>query len=268
MNRLKAEPDWLRAAVTAPVAAVDRDKGLILGVIGAEEGVFHDRRGEFDKESIRQIVRLAKDKSGGLKARLGHPSMSSDALGKFVGRMRNPRAVPVMRPVGDGKFEEKLAAKFDLHVSESSRETPNGDIGGYVMRLAEEDPEAFGASLVLKTDKNLRRDAKGVTLKDDKGEDLPPLWMPTTLHALDVVDTPAATNSFLSVDGLPDDVLRQACELLDTQFGDAPRDVVDRRVREWLSRYLDWRYGDTEPEKPAAGQLDTLRRKLRLLEAS
>jgi hypothetical protein len=77
----------------------------------------------------------------------------------------------------------------------------DGNLGGYVMDLAESDPDALSSSLVLQTEKVQILDEKGRPKKDDKGEDVPPVWLPTKLHASDVVDTGDAVDGFLSAPG-------------------------------------------------------------------
>src|SRR5690606_32875965 len=98
----------------------------------------------------------------------------------------------------------------------------------------------------LNIEEEYRLDSKNRRLKDDKGEDLPPLWRPTKLHALDVVDTGDATNSFLSAESLPDALVRKGCELLDQAFPDASREVIAARLDAWKERYLTERFGEPE----------------------
>lgn len=246
--------EWLRAA-TAGASAVDREKGIIHGVILAEEGPFKSEgRGEFDRKAIRQIVSLAKGKSGGLKSRFAHPTLSDDGLGKFLGRFHDVKSDVILREAGQddsGKplLKEVLAARGDLYLDKTAlEESPNGGkpLGLYVMDLAESDPEAFGTSLVLQTEQEHRLDKQGRPLKDDAGKELPPLWRPTLLHASDIVDTGDATNSFLAadIDGLPDALVRQGCEMLNRQFDGKPREVVESRLNAFVNRYLAFRYGD------------------------
>jgi hypothetical protein len=149
--------------------------------------------------------------------------------------------------------QHRAAVRADLHLSETAFESnPNGNLGDYLLDLAEEDPDALGASLVLRTDQEFRLDEKGRRAKGPDGEDLPPLWRPKALHAVDVVDTGDATRSFLSagVDwfSLPDSVVRQASILLDQQFGsDADPAVVRARCQAWLDRCLELRYDGWKP---------------------
>lgn len=289
LREMPAHPEWLRSDVKGRPIGVDREAGVIRGVILAEEGIFKDRRGEFDRKSIRKIVALAQAKTGGLKARFSHPTMSSDGLGKFLGRHKNVHSDTVLREIGKdaaGKaiFKEALVARGDLHLDKTAiEEPPQGGkpLGIYCMDLADSDPDALGESLVLQVDEIPQLDNKGKPLLDADGRELPPIWMPTALHACDVVDDGDATHSFLSADilaGLPDAIVRQGCQLLDTQFAGQERDVVEARLTAFVCRYLAYRFGDgdeaegfgaesaeetvsvveTEPAKPADPQDDPL----------
>lgn len=255
---------WLRADVKAKTGTIDRERGIIHGVILAEEGPFKtEGRGEFDRQAIREIVRLAKGAAGGLKSRFAHPGLSSDGIGKFLGRFHDVRSDTILREAGkdaNGRplTREVLAARGDLYLDKTALDEPVGGgkpLGIYVMDLAESDPDAFGTSLVLKTDQELRLDKQGRPLTDEAGNQLPPLWRPKMLHASDIVDTGDATNSFLSADllaGLPDAVVRQGCELLDRQFANQDRATVEARLSAFLRRYLDLRFGGPEEEEPPA----------------
>lgn len=256
---MPVKPEWLRASTAGKTVGVDREKNVINGVILAEEGPFKSEgRGEFDRKAIRAIVKLAGERKGGLKSRWTHPGLSSDGLGKHLGRVKNVRSDTVLREVGKDDsgaplMKEVLVARGDLHFDQTALEEPVGGgkpLGIYVMDLAESDPDAFGTSLVLKAEQAYRLDSQKRPLKDEKtGKELPPLWMPTELHASDVVDTGDATNSFLSADilaGLPDAIVRQGCELLDTQFAGQPREVVSARLAAFVERYLSYRYGEPE----------------------
>lgn len=275
--KLEATPQWLRASANGRNGEIDREKGVIRGVILAEEGPFKSEgRGEFDKAAIRSIVKMGNETPNGLKSRFSHPTLSSDGLGKFLGRQKNLRSDTVMRPAGkdaNGKelMKEVLVARGDLHFDKTALEAPpdgGKPLGVYLMDLAESDPEAFGTSLVLKVNQEVRLDSKGRALKDAAGNDLPPLWYPEKLHASDVVDTGDATNSFLSADilaGLPDAIVRQACELLDAQFAGQERDTVKARLSAFIDRYLSLRFpGDdaatlaAEPEETASDDEDLI----------
>lgn len=262
--QLKSTPDWLRANVVSKGVGVDRDKAVIRGVILAEEGPFKSAgRGEFDRKAIRSIVKMANERPGGLKSRFTHPDLSNDGLGKFLGRYKDVRSDTVLRPGGKNERGEdtqveRLVARGDLHFDATALDTPpdgGKPLGLYVMDLADSDPDAFGTSLVLQVNEEWRLDKQGKPLKDEKGDDLPPLWIPTKLHANDVVDEGDATHAFLSADmlaGLPDAIVRQGCELLDAQFGGQSREVVESRLTAFVDRYLNHRFGEPEEAEPPA----------------
>lgn len=263
MSRIiPAEPHWLRAGLAKGKAhGVDRDSGagVIRGYIVAERGPFKSAgRGEFNDAGLRGIVQLMNARPAGTKSRFTHASVSDDGLGKFLGRARNARL--------DGG-----AVRADLHLSPASRKSPSGDLGGYVMDLAENDPAAFGSSLVLQVRQEEQLDSEGKPLTDARGEPLPPLWYPTAIHGSDVVDDGDAVHSgFLSadaidLDNLPDAVQRQGWEMLDRLFSGQPRDAVLARCRAYLDRYLAERFGGAPPPAPTP-RLDALRNRLDRME--
>lgn len=254
-NPLPETPEWRQALATTDKGGserVDREKNVIKGYVVAQEGPFKSQgRGEFDKPALRTIKKLMEAKPNGLKSRFGHPTMSDDGLGKFLGRAKNPRMDTIMKPLGDGRFQELACVRADLHLDPSSFTTPYGSLGAYVMDLADSDSDAFSSSLVLQAEQEFRLDKQGRPVKDDDGDDLPPLWRPTALHASDVVDTGDAVDGFLSaggVDALPDAVIRRGTELLDKQFPGASRETIKARCRSWLDKYLNLRFGDEAAE--------------------
>lgn len=248
MSKLKAHPEWLKAnAPKATPIGVDREARVIRGFLVAEEGPLRSEgRGEFTADGIKQIAELMAAEPKGLKSRFAHPTLSSDGLGKFLGRAVDPQVTPVVR-----NGELRAAVRADLHLSETAFEgNPNGNLGEYLMDLAEEDPDALGASLVIKPRKEYRLDKKGRPLTDEQGNELPPIWHPVELHAVDLVDTGDATRAFLGFEGLPDSVVRQASELLDRQFSGCTREVIRARLDAWLDKYFDMR--GIEGTEPAA----------------
>jgi hypothetical protein len=225
--------DWLRADTFGHPIAVDREANVLRGYVVAQLGPFKDLRGEFDRASLEKIVDLMRAERIGLKSRLGHPTLSDDGVAKYLGRVK------------DGRLDGDRV-RGDLHLDKTALDTPVGGgkpLGEYVMDRAESDPDAISSSLVLQAEKTYRLDERGRRQKGDDGEDLPPLWTPKQLHASDVVAEGAAVDGILGVEGLPDDLVRQACDLLDQQFPDASREVIHHRAVSWLGRYLDHRFG-------------------------
>lgn len=238
MPKLDVTPKWLKADSLGKPIGVDEEKKIIHGYVVAQKGPFKSKgRGEFDGLSLSSIMKLYGEHPNGLKSRFTHPSLSDDGLGKFLGRSKMPRL--------DGDL-----VRADLHLDETSFNTPSGNIGQYVMDLAKSDPGAFSSSLVLQKTEEFRLDANKRRLLDKDGEELPPLWRPVKLHASDVVDTGDAVDDFMSaelgaldIDQLPDALVRRGSQLLNQAFPGQPRNVVEARLNSWLSKYLELRYG-------------------------
>lgn len=183
MQRLRVLP--LKAAATS----VDLEKRIIYGVSMAQAVEALGHGGRLDAISVAQIVALTNGKRSGAKSRYTHPGLSSDGMGKFLGRMKNARVV------GD-------KAIADLHLSDLAFKSPEGNLGEYVLSAAEEEPDAFGFSVVI--------DAERVWVLDT-GEEIPvydehenrrskpsnavgdlPAFRVANLFAVDLVDEPAA----------------------------------------------------------------------------
>jgi hypothetical protein len=253
---MPVEPAYLKVGASGRPVGVDRDKKILRGYVVAQAGPFKDGRGEFNEAGLDSIERLLNAAPNGIKSRFTHPSLSDDGLGKFLGRAHNGYrdSVTVLR---DGKPVQVPATRADLHLSETSFATPHGNLGGYVLDLAEKDPEALSSSIVVRPRREERLNPDGTAMKNDKGERLPPLWFAQELHASDIVDTGAAVDGLLSaelaalgldLDGLPDALQRQGVAMLDQIFEGQPREVVEARVTRYLCRYLDLRFGDPEAE--------------------
>lgn len=260
MPTLKETPDWLKATVSQHSIGVDRENKVLRGYVVAQEGPFKSKgRGEFSQKSLNQIVTLSRKSSKGLKSRFAHPTLSADGLGKYLGRVKNLRhdTVEVVR---DGVKTRLHAVRGDLHFAQVALETPidgGKPLGEYVMDLAESDPDAISSSLVLTSNQEYRLDPKTKKpMLDDAGEPLPPIWYPTALHASDVVDTGDAVDGILSaqlsIAGLPDELVRQASELLNSAFPGEAESVVRARLQSWLDSYLAFRFGDEEAETEVA----------------
>lgn len=280
-QQLKEQSNWLRA--NAPMMGrevrVDREANVIRGYVVALEGSFANKdRGAFDMQSLKDMRAIYNKEKLGLKSRFAHPTLSGDGLGKFLGRSKDASIEPI-----EIKGVLTHALRADLHFNQTALEEPPGGgkpLGIYIMDLAESDPDALSSSLVVGNYKKIEQ-LDPVTKRpkvDEEGNPLGPIWRPTELHASDVVDTGEAVRGFLSasVDGLPDDVVRQASAMLSSAFPGASRDVIRARVGSWLDTYLSYRFGD-EDDTPAElrkeeadglrWRIDAMKRKLRLLEA-
>lgn len=250
MRVMPAQPEYLRAGFAGRPVGVDRKNEVLQGYVVAQEGPFKsDGRGEFDEAALREIVRLGNAPRGGLKARFTHPDMSSDGLGKFLGRSREFS----MGTAIDARTGKQVkAVRADLHFDPSAHQTPSGDLAKYVMDLAESDPNAISSSIVVKADREFRLNKDGTPQTGPNGEELPPLWRPTALHASDIVDEGDAVDGLLSSDQWAnvlrwDHAQRLGAQVLDRMFAGQPREVVESRAGEFLKSYLSRKFGDDAP---------------------
>lgn len=256
MKTMPAKPDRLRVEVAGRPVGVDRANRIIRGYVVALAGPFKSEgRGEFDRASLEKIVELWS--ANGLKSRFAHPGESSDGLGKFLGRAHNPYLGKAMVE-RNGAMGEVDAVRADLHLDASAFEAnPNGNLGEYILTLAESDSEALSSSLVLRKKSEYRLKQDGTPELDAEGNSLPPLWRPTQLFASDVVDEGDAVDGFLSsVDEEPRwtrDYLERGEGLLNKLFAGQPKRVVRVRLMAFLSRYLDRRYGSEKVNNNRCG---------------
>lgn len=175
--------------VTAPLyhlsaSAVDTDKHTIRGAAICTEGEAQGHGYRLDDSFIKDVVKHGNKQANGVKVRFGHPSMSSTALGTFLGRAKHFRL--------DDSGEASVA-RADLFLSATAADTPSGDLRAYVESLAKADDEALGMSIVFTPGATYRKpDADGRVQKDS-----PEYATLERLHAADMVDDPAANPSGL-----------------------------------------------------------------------
>ena len=133
MNRW--EHTYFKAALAD--SPIDTDEGIIRDVVMVQVGEAKGHGVLLEQEFIDTAVELAQDHMPlGLKARFGHPTMCSEALGTMLGRFKNVR-----------KRGTQMIG--DLHFAEFAADSPEGDLRKYVMKRAQEDPNSFGASIVF-----------------------------------------------------------------------------------------------------------------------
>lgn len=216
----------------------DYKQGMIRGFAMITKGEALGHGMWIDDAFLDQTVEAMRAE-GSVKSRFTHPGLSGDGLGKFLGRAKNARR--------DG---DKVLA--DLHFSESSHVSPDGDLAKYVMTLAKEDPEAFGASIVFEHDPQIAGEFAGDHLNTDGDFESPdhaneknlPHARLRRLYAADIVDEPAANPDGLFHRG--DEIADEADKLLSYALGftDAKPTVAhlsidpDRAVG-FVKRFLD-----------------------------
>lgn len=196
---------------------VDRDANVIFGVVVAMTGVFKTLRGQFDDESLRLIVARMRDNDGGTPCHFRHPnSACPDPLGFFLGRVLNPR-------IDRDRVRGDLAIDVTALTSAVFGSTPPGK---YIMDLAESDNRSFGLSLVLGIEKKTQRGFRGQ----------PPLWLPTIVDSVDVVDSPDSTRG--GIFGLPDTIAEIRKRHLHRQLQESLREAADKRLQQRIKKRL------------------------------
>ena len=158
-----------------------------------------------DTEFVANVaIQLAASKKG-VVSRYTHPNMSGDALSKGLGRV-------VYRADGDGKV------RGDLHFYKAAHKSPDGNLAEYLMDLASDDPESFGASISFERD----ADKEAIYAEDNPSspdprnvDNLPHVRL-GKLRFVDIVSQPAA-----NPDGLfcADDTFKQAEALMGYMLG-------------------------------------------------
>ena len=162
-------------AITFTVSHIDEEKGILHKVIVATAGRVKSYAEFIDAETLHQISALGNSKPNGVKARFGHPNMCSSAFGTYIGRFKN--------------FQVKDFSVFaDLHLDPVCKESPSGNLYDYIMQMARNNPDMFGASIAF------------VPAEPEVTNEEFPSTRVEDLLATDLVDDPAATNSLFSVD--------------------------------------------------------------------
>ena len=263
-----------RADGADPVIERDGGKfgaGVIRGVSLASVGEALGHEMWLDQTTIEQVTEYAKATGEtGLKARFTHPGLSSDGLGRHLGRLFNVRT-------------EGEKSVGDLHFAKSAHDTPDGDLAEYVMMLTEEDPKAAGLSIVFHHDFEAEDDFSEQHVEEFETEDYRGRKVTrqrfvspdernsnnyqhvrlAELRAADVVDEPAA-----NPDGLFDrsPLARQADEFLSYAAGisdkkpsssafDIDGDRASQFFKRWLSSHgLKLSSEEKEPTEMADNQ--------------
>jgi len=186
------KPHRLRVCAPRGLASggVDKDARTIRNYSVATRGEALGHNMWLDMQFLNQIVKAGNSKPLGVKTRFTHPGLSGDGLGRALGRTRN------FRRSGDQVFG-------DLHLLDSASKTPEGDLAGYVMDLAEESPDLFGASIVFSHDeeasqahsKKHRGEDGNFKSPDEENTKNYPHARLAELHGSDLVDDPAANPS-------------------------------------------------------------------------
>lgn len=199
---LSTKPKMLRTgrAKAAAKPAIDMAGGMFgagiirnVSVITTGEALGHELW--IDSEFLKQTSDAIQAAGArGVKSRFTHPGMSSDGLGRHLGRINNAR-VEGNQVIGD------------LHFAKSAHSTPDGNLAEYVAQLVSEDSTAAGLSIVFMRDRGAESrfmldngaemdgswlDSSGFKSPDAANSENYPHARLAELRAADLVDEPAA----------------------------------------------------------------------------
>lgn len=199
---------------------VDREEKVIRGAAVIRKGKVNDSRAwQITDKTLNQIVELGNAKTGGIKARFDHPSKTRSAMGAYLGAWKN-------------FYRDGDTVRADLHISNAAFNTPNGDIGSYVLDLADEAPEHFGNSISA----DFAEDFDGIELSLSK------------LKAIDVVDDPAGTDNGMF--STQQSFEAELSELINRHFTESEEEAAGK-LRAFLStHYHERSSGMSEQETP------------------
>ena len=202
---------------------VDRQNGIISNIVVSKIGEAKGHNIHLNSKFLDDIVLLAAEFQQGIKARFGHPNICATALGTYLGRYKNYRRV-----------ENTVVA--DLHLDNSSMKSPNGDLYNYVLDMAENNPDMFGASIAFKQGEAI------TTFEEIDGKKIEKRFATIkALYATDLVDSPAATDGLFEAFH-QDDFASQVTMFLD----DHPQvyELLDQKPQildEFLNNYKHYK---------------------------
>lgn len=196
-KKKKKQYTFFRAPISRGIALssddllprIDRKDNIIYGVSVASIGEARGHDIELDEKFINQVIEFGNKPKLGIKSRFGHPTMSGDATGTAIGRLKNFHK--------ESKPDD-IIARADLHLGEYAFNAPKGDLATYTMNLAKEDPDQFGMSLVIKKEEERRLNADNTPMTDKEGNELLPLARIKQMYSGDVVDEPATGDGLFS----------------------------------------------------------------------
>lgn len=150
---------WLSTGYfqSRPAGKISAETGTIEAVSVCTTGEAKGHGVFLDESFIDAVVSQGNEKASGIKARFGHPNMCSTALGTFIGRFKNFRREAATR--NDGSQAWRAVA--DLFMSNSAKDTPNGNLYDYVFKLAESESDMFGTSIVFTPGREYRKQKDG-----------------------------------------------------------------------------------------------------------
>lgn len=169
------------AAGSAAGVKVDKEKGIIANVAVMTVGPARGHGFQIDSDTIASALK-AFNANANVKSRFTHPErrFDGDSIEFTVGRPQNFRI--------DGD-----TLRADIHLLKSAANLPGmGNVRGWLLDMAEEDPRIFGMSVVVRFSFVKQVDPK-------TGLEKEPVGIVEYAHAVDFVGNPAANpNGLLS----------------------------------------------------------------------
>ena len=162
--------------------SIDKENGIIHNVLVVQEGEAKGHNLFLNQEFLENTAKLGNENAKGIKARFGHPNMCSTALGTYIGRYKNFH-----------KKETNVLA--DLYLDKSAKISPNGNLYDYILELAATNPDMFGSSIAFKCGKVNTLSEKDAATDKELTKNYATIEQ---LHAVDLVDEPAATNGLFA----------------------------------------------------------------------
>ena len=215
-RKLYKKPTYFRSAVAyqneleISEEGGEFDAGYIKGVSVIAQGEALGHGMWIDEVFANQVALQLAEAEAGVKVRFTHPDMSGDGLAKGMGRAFY-------------KKKDKNKVYADIHFWKSAHDGPDGNLAGYVIQRAKEDPSSFGMSISFQQD--LESQAEFVENNSEDGafgspdpnnlDNLPHVRL-SKLRAADFVDEPAA-----NPDGLfcVDETFKEAEQMLSFALG-------------------------------------------------
>ena len=172
---------------------IDRANSVIRNVVMCQTGEAKGHGVSIEQSFIDELVSQANQYQAGLKARFGHPNMSDESLGAYMGTFKNASV----------RGNQAIA---DLYLSDAAEVAPErGNLKEWVFRMAENSPAHIMSSIVFTEKSQYFYDSKGK--KQDINKVNPPadatiFTEMDRLLGCDLVEEGAATDSLFSKESL------------------------------------------------------------------
>ena len=171
------------ALFTQPSLNVDKENGVIKGVVIVQEGIDKDN-GFFTPEFLNDLIDAGNAQTQGVKSRFGHPNMCKTTLGTFIGRYKNFQTI---------NEDDRYKVVADLHLDPITQKTQVEGKGismwDYLLEMSENNPDMFGNSI------HFRGYATYETQEIGDEEVTVEIYQLESFIASDLVDSPAATDN-------------------------------------------------------------------------